>query len=270
MISSEIKRAIKDYKTLGLLGVEIVIVVTFFLQYTYDFAFRNRLLLEYDFPMICPTTVYEGWIGCGTFSLQSFLYYMILPLIVAGSYADSLYTERKSGYLKNILLRVDVDQYIRSKLIAVFVESGMLFTLPLLLSFLMAAAVLPNHLPQLTCAGTLIRGTSLFGELYYAHPLVYTCIWLLMDFVYAGLIGCVSMLYSFFVEHRFYIYAVPFITWMFMNSIFGIANQEGCSPIYFLNPGYGKANGIAILAYAGVFVLVIAMEWAISKRYELR
>lgn len=269
MMKCEIRRALSDYKTWGLFALGIAIAITFFAQYTLDFAYRNRLLMEHDFPMVCPATVYEGWIGSGTFSFQSFLYYMILPLLVAGSYADSLYTERKSGYLKNILLRIDYKNYIVGKLLAVFCVSGAVFTVPLILSFLLSATVLPNHMPELTCAGTLIRGTSFMGELYYSHPMVYTCIWWMIDFVYAGLVGGVAMLYAFYVEHRFYLYAVPFITWMFINSVFGIFHLEGCSPIYFLNPGFGYANKEAVVVYAGVLILTIGTEYIIGKNREI-
>jgi len=269
MFDKELKRAIGDRKTWGLLVFGILLVIAYFVQYTLDFAYRNCLLMEHDFPMVCPTTVYEGWIGSGTFSLQSFLYYMILPLLVAGSYADSLYTERKSGYLKNILLRIDFKNYVVGKLFAVFFVSGVVFTFPLIISFLLAATVLPNHMPELTCAVTLIRGTSFMGALYYSHPMVYTCIWWMIDFVYAGLVGCVAMLYAFYVEHRFYLYAVPFIIWMFINSIFGIFHLEGCSPIYFLNPGFGYAKKEAVVVYAGVLILTIGTEYIIGKNREI-
>ena len=51
-----------------------------------------------------PVSVFNKWIGGEGISLQSALYNMLLPCLAILPYGDSLFCDKKSGYIKNILI----------------------------------------------------------------------------------------------------------------------------------------------------------------------
>jgi len=58
-----------------------------------------------------PLSLYNMWIGGQLGILQDSLYFFILPLLTVLPYADSLYTDKMSGYERNVLIRTSKLHY---------------------------------------------------------------------------------------------------------------------------------------------------------------
>ncbi|SFB37808.1 hypothetical protein SAMN05216249_12821 [Acetitomaculum ruminis DSM 5522] len=260
MVKEELKRALSNKKFWIMLIIGILIGVTYFFQYVLIFAKSQDTILEYykdSAAMLHPVTVFEGWMDSTSSFLQPYLYYMILPLLVSGAYADSFFLEKKSGYLKNVLIRESKKRYYLSKIIAVFIIGGIVFVAPLIINFCMTAAVLPTFTPSITNSMSAPDNMSFLYELYYTFPLLYVFIFMVIDFIYAGLTACIAMLCGFYVEHRFLIYAMPFVVWMFLHSALCTLGFDDYSPVHFLNPGYSSVKGQSIVIYLLIFIIFI-------------
>ena len=169
----------------------------------------------------------------------------------------------KSGYIKNALIRQSRSNYLKSKLVTAFIIGGAVFVIPLILNFALTATVAPIHLPQISASVSSVRGKALLGDLYYSLPWLYVLFYMVVDYVYAGIIACLAMLTAFYVEHRFFVYATPFVTWMFILSVCGMIDRNNRTPIYFLNPGSGMAKGIVVLTF---FIILVASAAIITIR----
>ena len=77
--------------------------------------------------------VSEGWMG-GMINAEINIYQMVVFLLITIPYAASYYTDRKSGILKNLVIRGEKSIYTVAKSIAVFITAGVSAVFPLLLN----------------------------------------------------------------------------------------------------------------------------------------
>lgn len=159
--------------------------------------------LNYDKPMMDVHGVFNKWIGGQSFTMQPFLYYLLLPILVTIPFADSFFTDKKSCYIDNIFIRTNKKNYYFSKLIAVFFSAGIVILIPLLINLMLTAMILPSINPQISGGTFPIVANSMWAELFYTHPYIYVFGYLLIDFIFAGLIASISLVVSFWAEHRF-------------------------------------------------------------------
>lgn len=91
-------------------------------NYLYEYCMKDgSYTMNPDFPLY---NLFSTWIGADTMSLAGTLFYYLMPVGAALPYAWSFHTERKSGYLKNIVSRAEKKRYFPAKLTAVFLSGA--------------------------------------------------------------------------------------------------------------------------------------------------
>lgn len=187
--------------------------------------------------MYCPESVFYNWIGSSCFAMESYFIYLILPILAVLPYGISLYDDKKSGYIKNVFIRTKKSYYYLAKYIAVFLSGGIAFVTPLVINLFLNAmkfpALMPESIidigPSVTCVG---------WNFYYTHPWLYIILFLLIDFVFAGAVGTISLLVCNMFEHRLTIMIAPFVVYYFVYSLDNILGKNDIAPNYFLIPGF--------------------------------
>lgn len=170
-----------------------------------------------------PYSVYNLWIGGQARTLQSLLFYLIIPLIAALPFADS-YCFDKTGYIQNIVTRASGKEYIVSKYAAIFLSAGISTCIPLILNFVATALFVPAILPQASSFSSTISAVSTFDRIFFTHPLVYLIIYLVIDFVLSGLIAEISLVATLFSKSKYVVLTSPFIVYIllyFVTDILG-------------------------------------------------
>lgn len=259
VLKTELKRALVSRGMLISLLAGCGIVLWHQIVYVWNPAVE----LENEF---CPESLFYNWIGASCFPMQSYLYYLILPILAVLPTADSLFQDIHSGYYRNIYLRHKKKEYLAAKYISVFVSGGGAVVLPLLLSLLLTALRFPALRPEPIMSYGPLR-TSVGFLMFYKHPWIYTGIFLIIDFVFAGGIAGISLLATYFAEHKFAVLIAPFVCYYFVFSLDDLLGGYDIAPNYFLMPGFEKNNiweyviGIAIL-----FLTAIIYFWKGYKR----
>ena len=138
-------------------------------------------------------TLYNHWIGGEPFSLGTTIYFFVFPLLVTIPYGWSYCEEKTSGYIRSMVVKAGKKNYYLAKYTSVFVSGGLAMIIPLLFNFLLTSLIFPAITPEVIYDTTTgVFGESLMSNVYYTNPLVYVSIYLLIDFVFCGLIACIS------------------------------------------------------------------------------
>ena len=155
---------------------------------------------------------FKLWLGGEMLSWQASNFFLLLPIIIAAMpFGTSYYTDVKTGFIKNILVRCKKRHYIIGKIIATFLSGAVAVILPLIFSFLFSIATLPSITPISETFSYPINYRSMWGEMYYSEPFKYVIFYIIIIFMFSGLIATFSLVFSFFIKNKLAVLVSPFI-----------------------------------------------------------
>lgn len=219
-----------------------------------------------------PASVFYVWMPYRVECFATVLLFYLLPLMATLPFASSYYTDRKTGYLKNILTRTKRKNYFCSKYLAVFLSGGTTVAFPLLFNLALTALLIPSVRPRVGVGSFILGQHVLWSELFSSHPYLYCFLYVAVDFVAAGLLAVLAVALSDLIGNRFAILLAPLLIYLFANYLCMWMNQYGCSPMNFLSPmqGGGTINSAALfLSLFGLLAVALgSLLWKLH-RYEV-
>ncbi len=233
MLKIELKRAFcgKMYPITCLLGLAICIAQFFVVvlpsvQYLNFQANHGQL----------PNSVFNRWIGGYTDYFQ-IAYFAIFPILAVLPHGDTFYTDKNLGYIRQFYLRGKRIQYLKAKYIATFLSAGTAVTVPLVVNLLLTMVILPSIIPvRPSLLYPLSLPKSFLSEVFYSNPYLYVLIYLVLDFLIAGLLGGVALTVSFVSSNRYVPLLFPFAMYLFSSTLLQAVNLGGYSIMSFTNP----------------------------------
>jgi len=178
------------------------------------------------------------------------------------SHLNKFYTffeDIKSGYIINVCTRVEKKIYFKAKYLAVFLSGGVTVVAPLLLNLVLSSMFMPAFIPDNGTVGT-ISPTTMAYEVFFTHPLVYVLMFIVIDFIFAGVMATLALSYTYFTEHRFGVMIVPFVFYFFIYSLTNLIDKTDYSLFFMLN---GGANNNYLPVYILYFLLFFALSYVI-------
>ena len=206
-----------------------------------------------------PISLFSTWMGNELFPIQSYIFYLILPLLAVLPFGSSFFEDIKSGYIINVCTRVEKKIYFKAKYLAVFLSGGVAVAAPLLLNLVISSMFMPAFIPDNGTVGT-ISPTTMAYEVFFTHPLVYVLMFIVIDFIFAGVIATLSLSYTYFTEHRFGVMIVPFVFYFFIYSLTNLIDKTDYSLFFMLN---GGANNNYLPVYILYFLLFFILSYVI-------
>ncbi len=204
-------------------------------------------------------SLFNHWICEDFSSLASTAFFMLFPIFAVLGYGWSLFSEQKSGYIKNVVTRVSKRKYFLSKYIATFLSGGAIVSIPVILNFLLVSMFVPAVKPDIFYnVGWTVGTNSMFSKYFYTQPFVYVFLRILVVFLFSGAVATVSYALAFFIRNRFAVILLPFLGVLALH--FGQYLFEGVSselsPIYLLG-GYGFNTKMlwAVLLELGIMLI---------------
>lgn len=206
-----------------------------------------------------PISLFSTWMGNELFPIQSYIFYLILPLLAVLPFGSSFFEDIKSGYIINVCTRVEKKIYFKAKYLAVFLSGGVAVVAPLLLNLVLSSMFMPAFIPDNGTVGT-ISPTTMAYEVFFTHPLIYVLMLIVIDFIFAGVIATLALSYTYFTEHRFGVMIVPFVFYFFIYSLTNLIDKTDYSLFFMLN---GGANNNYLPVYILYFLLFFALSYVI-------
>jgi len=177
----------------------------------------NNPLVFFDVNyQIFPYSVFNSWMGANS-NYQYQLFIRLIPILVVLPYGISYFTDMKTGIVKNYYSRMKKSNYIIAKYCAVFASGGLVIVIPLIFNLLVTSAILPS---LVSANGTYsINANGMWSSIFYTNPYLYITMYLILNFIIAGFLGCIALTISQFVNNRFVAMLFPFLLCEFTNAI---------------------------------------------------
>lgn len=232
----------------------------------------NEAIKEYGtekLGLYYPRSLYNSFIGLDYAYLPSTILYTIFPLLVTLPHAISYYRDKKSGYIKNILLKTDRKDYYFAKYLSVF-ASGFITTLVILLfSLWISAMAFPALNPEVaTSTYCPFLKTQMMVELFYSHPLIYVLIYILIDAVFFGIVSTIALGISIFAGNILLVFSGGMILYLVVEYLMEITNKWDFSPFLFLKPTQLNCNAkpqIIFIEAIGI-ILFVSIPFFLKER----
>ena len=272
----ELGKALKNRMFLITLGIGTGLAL---LAALYQISYYNQTQAQESSavinPMIEENTLYNHWMGGEMQSFGAICFFYVLPLLAAIPYGWSYFVEKRSGYTKYLMIKGGKREYFICKYVAVFCSGGLVILLPLILNFILVAMFVPAILPE--AHYTMYYGVdygTMWSVVFYKWPLLYDILYMLLDFVFAGLFACMSLSCAVFLKNRIAITIVPYFVIMVLHYSRTFCYYKffrEISPLNFLAAG-SVENVTAwwiVLLEGVVFFLVPAILLYIADKREV-
>ncbi|MDE5765448.1 MAG: hypothetical protein K2I00_10930 [Ruminococcus sp.] len=151
-----------------------------------------------------PDSVFNHFIGLDYWHKQPQTLYLLFPVLTSIPYASSYCTDKKSGYLKNLLTKEKRCVYYASKYVAVFFSGFITVFSILIFSLLITMMFYPLLPPEaITASFPASLGNSMFKKLFINHPMIYTLLYIVIDSTFFGAIAIISMVVGMITDYSF-------------------------------------------------------------------
>lgn len=109
----------------------------------------------------------------------------------------------------------------------------------------------------------LICAANLFYQVYFSHPIIYTVIFLGIDFVMGGIWACTALACSFLSDYKMVVAVCPFFLQLGIHVICTMLDAIDHSSIYFTQSGYGMKSTVVPALY---IIIGFASTWVIFRK----
>ncbi len=249
MFKIEWKRIWRNpFTYIALLAGLIVCIIEIFVDVVPELEFLlGRAIMEY------PDTVFDKGIMF-SYSKYTEFYYTIIPLLAVIPGGVSFYQDIESGYIRQIITRESRKKYYMAKLTTAFLSAGLVAVIPLIVNFMICMALLPATIPQLGGMKVGIRHGCMFAELFFENPFLYTGIYLIIDFIIAGVLVLFAVSISWISFSKYLVMFMPFMIFYVLHFIAQYIGMSDWSPLYMLMSDQGLSiDGVK------VFILILLM-----------
>lgn len=217
-----------------------------------------------------PFSVYNSWMGATSYSVFTSLYYFILPLVVCLPFADSLYTDIKSGYVVNVVSRSGKARYFGAKVIAVCLSAGVVAIVPLVANFLASALFVPLLMPEVVAGTFPVSPRAMMADIFYTEPLIYVGFYWVLTFVVSGIVACLCLVFTPLLANRFMVLVAPFLCSAIAFFTLVGSGLAGYSPINVVFPVqvYHVQAIWILVVYGTVAVVCFVSIVQFARSYE--
>lgn len=250
MLKIELSRALKNKYFLFSIIIGCMLAIT-------HVAFNVLPLYgDVDLPKgAYPHSVFNKWIGGQAYAPETFLFFLIAPMLATIVYGTSFYVDMKSGYIKNVFIRTEKRYYYVSKYVATFISGGLVIIIPLILNFYLTSMLLPSIIPEASSGTFPIFENFMWNKLYYSQPYIYVFLYIILDFIFYGLIATIALAISFNIDNQFAVMVAPFLYYMVFSFVLSATNKGEFNPLFFLQPSQPQIG----ISFTNVLIEVVIL-----------
>ncbi|MFC9450091.1 hypothetical protein ACFTSE_28675 [Bacillus cereus] len=180
-------------------------------------------------------TLSYRWIGFEN-STATILFFL-MPIISVIVFSNSYLIEKESNFLNGVYTRISKKTYLFAKYISIFIIGGISFILPLLISLILVGSTLPTDPPTNPNSQLIaINLNSMFSDIFFNSPLNYILLYLIIDFLFAGMFAVLSLSISMFIKNTYVVLLFPFLLNTILCVIFEGIGIPQVIPTFLIDP----------------------------------
>lgn len=256
ILSEELKRSFLNKGMLVTLMIGGSISISQIIQYQIPGYLKNQAGFYNQYPILTPNTVSSVWIGGTSISVETFLYFFVLPILAMMPFGLSFFNDKESGYLKGIYMRTSRRKYLVAKYVSTFIAGGTAIVIPLLMNLSCALILCPNLTISAVFPQIGVDAGCVGYKLCYSKPITYIMLILAVDFIFGGIWACVALAGSFLSDYKIVVAVFPFFIQLILHVICTIFGKIDYSTVYLLQAGWGVKNIWVLIGYVVLGIII--------------
>ena len=164
-----------------------------------------------------------------------YMYALTFPLLASLAFSDAYAEDFNTGFIKNILTKVNKKRYLLSRYAVNFCIGGLMATLPLTVNFLGEMAAYPLIDNHYFLGMPVVTGGGFWPELFYSHPLVYILLRLGLLFLFGGMLASLGLAFSTVVKNRYIVLIFPFLFVLMMDVVANVLGMYSLTLLFLGN-----------------------------------
>lgn len=275
MIKLEIKKAFNNFFFFSSLGCSLLIAILSAIRAVRRYFINTKIITTYepDAYTYLGSSLYNNWLGSSG-DFYTHLFYFLIFLLCTLPYSWSLFVEKKSGYINQVVTRTSRANYYLSKYLAAFVSGGAIAFIPLVMNFLICALFIPAYpMDQLSDLYIAVPQNYLWATILYDKPLVYVVMYMFLTFVFCGVWATIGVSLSFVLKSKLSVLISPFLFILLVQVFSGssfYSSGKTIIPSYLIAPkayGYGCTTEDVVVTWL-LAVLLFDVAIYILKGYK--
>lgn len=263
----EVKRMLKNPGFYIALLIGGIISIVHWVMLVIPYALKLDKYMSMDIALKYPSNLYNNWI-CEGNNMYSYLYFLILPILVTLPYATTFFSDVNNNLIAFICTRTSKKQYFYAKFAAVFLSGGIVSSVPLIFNILLCMAVVPSIKPEAADSTSNMLPKGSFSTLLFSHPAVYVALSLIIIFIFGGALAAFALNIAFYSNHIFTVLLAPLVLNVFLASLFELLNLQAWEPGNFINPAYNEPRIIPFIVETAVLIIITGWEFIYRGRRE--
>ena len=182
--------------------------------------------------------------------LQSGLYHiyaLTFPLLTTLAYSDAYAEDFNTGFIKNILTKVEKKKYLKVRYGVNFVLGGLVVVFPLVINFMGEMLAYPLIENSLYFGMRMVTVNGFMPELFYSHPFIYTVLRMLSIFLFGGMLSSLALALSTVIKNRYIVLVFPFIILIGLDVLLDSFGLYSISNLFLYNNGAAQWNLLVLL-----------------------
>lgn len=206
-VKMELTRAFHNKRILPALAFGFVLSLWHYFAYIFP-------IREYVYDARYPLSAYNLWLGGECYSLQSTLFYLLIPILCALPYGESWQKDCSGSVGGQAIIRGNKANYIITKMAVSFLVGAVVASLPLIFDFLLTASTIPAIVPKVGLGLSPISPKKLLCVMYYEHPAIYLALYIALNGVFFGLLNTLSLSARLISSNQNIALLAPFIVYI--------------------------------------------------------
>lgn len=217
---------------------------------------------------VTPPSLYGTWMGGTLGSVFSELFYVLAPLFCCLPYAWSLGSDLHGGFAGVLVQRCDARSYLCAKSAACFLAAAAVVVVPQAVNFWLSALCVPTLSPDPAAGMYAVFARSAFSELFYAWPILYVGLYLLISAVTMGLFSVLAMLLAMPLRNTGLVAALPLIADELLYFALFCLGLGGYAPSRVIMPNQPVLGIEPVWVLVEICFLAVASAVLLYRRIE--
>lgn len=214
-------------------------------------------------------TSFNLWIG-NSKSTYSTVFFIIAPLLASTPFSWSYVRDLKKGVFQ---YERDVRKNIVYRMVAVFVSSGLICVIPLIINFVLISVFVPSFVPDsIYDINYGIFSNNMMGIIFYRYPFAYILVYIIMSYGLNGSLGCLGLSISTISQSKTVAILFPsLLFWVvesLKNNLYVWTNREIITTSFFTANRPQFDNCFMITIELGLDILLTLLFFLIGLRGE--
>ena len=217
--------------------------------------------------------VAQAWMGLDYQFVYNSLFFLLVPLLASFAYAGSYFEDIRSGYIKNLLLKVSRKSYFITKYWVSFIFGALVVAIPLLINLMVCMSFFSIRIPEKLrfLHGGANVDIKFLSEVFYSNTVKYCLIYILIDMIFAGCISVFSICIADFTDNLFSTVTIPFAVTVISSVIledmeyFG-KTKSNLSVLVMLNPLQGAVTTRLTMVIVPICMMIVSQFWIYLKQ----